>query len=38
MKDNISDSTRDEILKLSHKMQKIASDMRKEELLERFLR
>lgn len=38
MKDNISDSTRDEILKLSHKMQKITSDMRKEELLEGFLR
>lgn len=38
MKDNISDSTRDEILKLSHKMQKIASDMMKEELLEGFLR
>lgn len=38
MKDNISDSTRDEILKLSHKMQNIASDMRKEELLEGFLR
>lgn len=34
----MKDSTRDEILKLSHKMQKIASDIRKEELLEGFLR
>ena len=33
-----TNSTNDEILKLSRKMQKIASDMRKEELFERFLR
>lgn len=33
-----TNSTSDEILKLSHKMQNIASDMRKEELLEGFLR
>lgn len=31
-------TTKDEILKLSRKMQKIASDMRKDELLEGFLR
>jgi hypothetical protein len=33
-----TNSTNDEILKLSREMQEIASDMRKEELLERFLR
>ena len=33
-----TNSTNDEILKLSRKMQEIASDMRKEELLEGFLR
>lgn len=33
-----TNTTKDEILKLSRKMQKIASDMRKDELLEEFLR
>lgn len=33
-----TNTTKDEILKLSRKMQKIASDMRKDELLEGFLR
>ena len=33
-----TNTTKDEILKLSRKMQKIASDMRKEDLLEDFLR
>lgn len=33
-----TNSTNDEVLKLFHKMQNIASDMRKEELLEGFLR
>ena len=33
-----TNSTNDEILKLSREMQEIASDMRKEELLEGFLR
>lgn len=34
----MKDSTSDEVLKLSREMQEIASDMRKEELLEGFLR
>lgn len=39
MKDNTtSDSFNEDLLKLSRKMQKIASDMRKDELLEGFLR
>lgn len=33
-----TNSTNDEILKLSRKMQNIASGMRKDELLEGFLR
>lgn len=38
MDNTTSDSFNEDLLKLSHKMQKIASDMRKEELLEGFLR